>query len=185
MTATDTLSTIVLDDIAFTFRKQQELAERALAQLDDADFFRTLDAESNSVAILVKHIGGNLRSRWSSFLSTDGEKPDRDRDGEFIVPGETTHADVMATWNAGWSTLFETLSSLQPADLTATVSIRSEHMPAIAAMHRAVSHIGQHVGQIVLLAKHYRSSSWNTLSIPRGRSAEANLKTSSSSASHR
>ena len=184
MTVTDALSAIVLEDIAFTFRKQQELAERALAQVDDADFFRTLDAESNSVAILVKHIGGNLRSRWTDFLSADGEKPDRDRDGEFIVPGETARADVMATWNAGWSTLFDTLSSLQPADLTATVSIRSEKMPAIAAMHRAVSHIGQHVGQIVLLAKHYRSLDWNTLSIPRGRSADTNLKSSSSSASH-
>jgi hypothetical protein len=185
MTVTDTLSALVLEDIAFTFRKQQELAERALAQIDDADFFRTLDAESNSVAILVKHIGGNLRSRWSDFLSTDGEKPDRDRDAEFIVPGETSRGDVMATWNAGWSTLFDTLSSLQPADLTATVSIRSEQMLAIAAMHRAVSHIGQHVGQIVMLAKHYRSSGWKTLSIPRGRSAEANLKGSSSSASRR
>ena len=185
MTVTDTLSAIVLEDIAFTFRKQQELAERALAQIDDAAFFRTLDAESNSVAILVKHIGGNLRSRWTDFLATDGEKPDRDRDSEFVVPGETSRAEVMATWDAGWSTLFDALSSLQPADLTATVSIRSEHMPAIAAMHRAVSHIGQHVGQIVMLAKHYRSSSWNTLSIPRGGSAEANLKSSSSSASHR
>ena len=185
MTVTDALSTIVLEDIAFTFRKQRELAERALGQIDDADFFRTLDAESNSVAILVRHIGGNLRSRWTDFLSTDGEKPDRDRDGEFIVPGETSRAEVMATWNAGWSTLFDTLSSLQPADLTAMVSIRSEHMPAIAAMHRAVSHIGQHVGQIVLLAKHYRSSSWNTLSIPRGGSAEANRQSSSGSASHR
>ena len=185
MTVTDALSTIVLEDIAFTFRKQRELAERALAQIDDADFFRTLDAESNSVAILVRHIGGNLRSRWTDFLSTDGEKRDRDRDGEFTVPGETSRADVMATWNAGWSTLFDTLSSLQPADLTAMVSIRSEHMPAIAAMHRAVSHIGQHVGQIVLLAKHYRSSSWNTLSIPRGGSAEANRQSSSGSASHR
>jgi formylmethanofuran dehydrogenase subunit D len=91
----------------------------------------------------------------------------------------------MATWNAGWDALFETLASLRPDDLTATVHIRAEAMTAIAAMHRAVAHISQHVGQIVLLAKHYRSSSWNTLSIPRGRSAEANLKTSSSSASHR
>ena len=185
MTVTDTLSAIVLEDIAFTFRKQQELADRALVQIDDADFFRTLDAESNSVAILVKHIGGNLRSRWTDFLATDGEKPDRDRDSEFVVPGETSRADVMATWNAGWSTLFDTLSSLQPADLTATVSIRSEPMPAIAAMHRAISHIGQHVGQIVMLAKHYRSSTWNTLSIPRGGSAEANRKSSSSAASRR
>ena len=182
---TDALGAIVLEDVAFTFRKQQELAERALAQIDDDDFFRTLDAESNSVAILVKHIGGNLRSRWTDFLSTDGEKPDRDRDSEFVVPGKTSRADVMATWNTGWSTLFDTLSSLQPGDLTATVSIRAEHMPAIAAMHRAVSHIAQHVGQIVLLAKHYQSSNWQTLSIPRSRSADANPQSSSSSASSR
>ena len=158
-------------DILEAFRNYKKLAERAIEQINEDEYFRAIDEESNSVAVIVKHIGGNLRSRWTRFLSTDGEKPDRDRDGEFIVPGETTRADVMATWNAGWSTLFDALSSLQPADLTATVSIRSEHMPAIAAMHRAVSHIGQHVGQIVLLAKHYRSSNWNTLSIPRGRSA--------------
>jgi hypothetical protein len=166
------LGTIVLDDIVYTFRKQRELAERALAQVDDADFFRTIDAESNSVAVIVKHIGGNLRSRWTDFLNTDGEKPDRDRDGEFVVPGTTTRDDVMATWNAGWTALFDTLDALDGNDLSATVSIRSEPMTAIAAMHRAVSHIGQHVGQIVLLAKHYRSADWKTLSIPRGRSSE-------------
>ena len=96
------LGAIVLEDIVYTFRKQRELAERALAQVDDADFFRTIDAESNSVAVIVKHVGGNLRSRWTDFLKTDGEKPDRDRDGEFVVPGTTTRDDVMATWNAGW-----------------------------------------------------------------------------------
>lgn len=167
----DSLGAIVLDDVTLTFRKQKELAERAIAQTDDADFFRTIDAESNSIAIIVKHIGGNLRSRWTDFLTTDGEKPDRDRDGEFIVAGDT-RADVMATWDAGWAALFETLSSLRPSDLTATVRIRAESMTAIAAIHRAVAHIAQHVGQIVLLAKHYRTSDWKTLSIPRGHSAD-------------
>ena len=166
------LGAIVLEDIVYTFRKQRELAERALAQVDDADFFRTIDAESNSVAVIVKHVGGNLRSRWTNFLSTDGEKPDRDRDGEFVVPGTTTRDDVMTTWNTGWAALFDTLDTLDGDDLSATVSIRAESMTAIAAMHRAVSHIGQHVGQIVLLAKHYRSADWKTLSIPRGRSSE-------------
>ena len=166
------LGAIVLDDVAFTFRKQRELAERALAQVDDADFFRTIDVESNSIAVIVKHVGGNLRSRWTDFLTTDGEKPDRDRDGEFVVPGTTTRADVMATWDAGWAALFQSLVSLRPEDLTVTVSIRGESMAAIAAMHRAVAHVAQHVGQIVLLAKHYRSSDWNTLSIPRGRSSD-------------
>jgi len=166
------LGAIVLEDIVYTFRKQRELAERALAQVDDADFFRTIDAESNSVAVIVKHVGGNLRSRWTDFLSTDGEKPDRDRDGEFVVPGTTTRDGVMATWNIGWAVLFDTLAALDGDDLSATVSIRAESMTAIAAIHRAVSHIGQHVGQIVLLAKHYRSADWKTLSIPRGRSSE-------------
>jgi hypothetical protein len=166
------LGAIVLEDVVFTFRKQRELAERALAQVEDADFFRTIDAESNSVGVIVKHIGGNLRSRWTDFLSTDGEKPDRDRDSEFVVPGTTTRDDVMATWNAGWAALFDTLATLDGDDLSATVSIRAESMTAIAAMHRSVAHIAQHVGQIVLLAKHYRSSEWKTLSITRGRSSE-------------
>jgi hypothetical protein len=166
----DALGSIVLEDIALTFQKMKELAERALAQIDDDDFFRTLDAESNSIAVIVKHVGGNLRSRWTDFLSTDGEKPDRDRDGEFVVRGETSRADVMATWNAGWAALFSTLGSLNAQDLTATISIRAESMTAIAAMNRAIAHIASHVGQIVLLAKHYRSSEWKTLSIPRGRS---------------
>ena len=168
----DSLATAVLNDVVFTFQKQKELAERAMTQIDDADFFRTLDAESNSIAVIAKHVGGNLRSRWTDFLTTDGEKPDRDRDSEFVVPGTTTRADVMATWDAGWSALFATLSSLSPSSLTATVAIRAESMTAIEAMHRAIAHIAQHVGQIVLLAKHYRSSDWKTLSIPRGRSAD-------------
>jgi hypothetical protein len=166
----DTLGAIALEDIVVTFQKIKAQTEGALAQVDDADFFRTIDAESNSIAVIVKHVGGNLRSRWTDFLSTDGEKPTRDRDGEFVVAGETTRADVMATWSAGWATLFSTLAALSPSDLTTTVSIRAESMPAIAAMNRAVAHISSHAGQIVLLAKHYRSSDWKTLSIPRGRS---------------
>src|SRR5690349_24028189 len=122
----DSLATTVLNDVVLVFQKQKELAERAMAQIDDADFFRTLDAESNSIAVIAKHVGGNLRSRWTDFLTTDGEKPDRDRDSEFVVPGTTTRADVMATWDAGWSTLFATLSSLSPDSLIATVSIRAE-----------------------------------------------------------
>lgn len=166
----DALGAIVLEDVILTFQKMKDQGERALAQIDDADFFWTIDAESNSIAVIVKHVGGNLRSRWTDFLSTDGEKPDRDRDGEFIVPGETNRADVMATWNSGWSALFATLRSLAPEDLGKTVSIRAESMPAVAAINRATAHIASHVGQVVLLAKHYRSSDWKTLSIPRGHS---------------
>jgi hypothetical protein len=166
------LGRIVLDDTLLTFRKARELAERALAQVDDEDFFRTIDAESNSIAILVKHVGGNLVSRWTDFLTADGEKPTRDRDGEFIVASGTERSRIMDLWNNGWDTLSRTLSELQPNDLTTTVTIRGEGMPAVAAMHRAVAHISQHVGQIVMLAKHYRSSDWKTLSIPRGKSSD-------------
>ena len=170
----DTLGTTVLEDTLLTFRRQKDLAERAFAQIDDDDFFRTIDAESNSIAILAKHVGGNLRSRWTDFLTTDGEKPDRDRDREFVVAGSSPHTAIMKTWDDGWAALFDTLSTLRADDLTATVQIRGESMSAVAAMHRGLAHISQHVGQIVLLAKHFRSTEWTSLSIPRNRSAAFN-----------
>ena len=168
----DLLGTTVLDDTLLTFRRQKELAERALAQIDDDDFVRTIDAESNSIAVLVKHIGGNLKSRWTDFLTSDGEKSTRDRDGEFIVTEDTSRAAVMAVWDTGWEALFDAFSKLRPGDLVALVVIRGETMTAVAAMHRALAHIAHHVGQIVMLAKHYRSADWKTLSIPRGRSRD-------------
>jgi len=169
-TSTDTLGAVVLADTLLTFQRQRELAERALAQVSDDDFFRTIDAEANSVAILVKHIGGNLVSRWTDFLTTDGEKPTRNRDGEFVVTANAQRAAIMSLWNDGWLALISTFGQLRADDLTATVSIRGEAMTALAAMHRALAHISQHVGQIVLLAKHYRSADWKSLSIPRGQS---------------
>lgn len=172
-TTNDSLGTVVLADTLLTFQRQKELAERALAQVTDEDFFRTIDAESNSIAILVKHVGGNLRSRWTDFLASDGEKPTRNRDGEFVVDdgGNTSgRAAIMSLWSDGWSALSTTLTQLRADDLLATVMIRGEAMTALAAMHRGVAHISQHVGQIVLLAKHYRSADWRTLSIPRGQS---------------
>ena len=153
---TSTLAALFIDDTTLTFRRQKELAERAFAQVDDDDFFRTIDAESNSIAIITKHIGGNLRSRFTDFLKTDGEKPDRDRDGEFEVVAGTNR----------------TLGTLRPTDLATTVHIRGEAVPALAALHRALAHIAQHVGQIVMLAKHLRSAEWKTLSIPRGQSGD-------------
>jgi len=165
-----TLGTAVLEDTLLTFQRAKELAERALAQVSDDDFFRTIDAESNSIAILVKHIGGNLESRWTDFLTTDGEKPTRNRDGEFIVGANAQRAAIMSLWDAGWLALTSTFAQLRPADLTASVLIRGETMTALAAMHRGMTHISLHVGQIVLLAKHYRSADWKTLSIPRGQS---------------
>ena len=172
-TTNDSLGAVVLADTLLTFQRQKELAERALAQVTDEDFFRTIDAESNSIAILVKHVGGNLLSRWTDFLASDGEKPTRNRDGEFVVEdgGSTSgRAAIMSLWSDGWSALSTTLTRLRADDLLATVTIRGEAMTALAAMHRAVAHISQHVGQIVLLAKHYRSADWKTLSIPRGQS---------------
>jgi len=164
------LGAVVLEDTLLTFRRQKELAERALAQVSDENFFRTIDAESNSIAIIVKHVGGNLVSRWTDFLSSDGEKPTRNRDGEFIVGSNVERAAIMSLWNDGWSTLTNTFGKLRPEDLLATITIRGETMTALAAMHRGVAHISQHVGQIVMLAKHYRTADWKTLSIPRGQS---------------
>jgi uncharacterized protein DUF1572 len=169
-TGTDSLGAAVLADTLLTFQRQRELAERALAQVSDDDFFRTIDAEANSLAILVKHVGGNLVSRWTDFLTTDGEKPTRNRDGEFTVDANAQRAAIMSLWNDGWLALGSTFAHLRPDDLTATVSIRGEAMTALAAMHRGLAHVSQHVGQIVLLAKHYRSTDWKTLSIPRGQS---------------
>jgi hypothetical protein len=166
----NSVAAIVLDDTALTFRRQKELAERALAQVDDAEFFRAIDAESNSIAVIVKHVGGNLRSRWTDFLTSDGEKPDRDRDGEFVVVPGTTRASIMVEWETGWRVLFDAFTSLAPDDLMATVHIRAEPLTTLAAMHRSLAHVAQHVGQIVLLAKHLKSENWKTLSIPRGRS---------------
>ena len=169
-TSIDALGAAVLEDTLLTFQRARELGERALAQVSDDDFFRTIDAEANSIAILVKHVGGNLVSRWTDFLTTDGEKPTRNRDGEFIVGTNAERAAIMSLWDAGWLALASTFAQLRPADLTATVSIRGEAMTALAAMHRGMAHISLHVGQIVLLAKHYRSAHWKTLSIPRGQS---------------
>lgn len=150
-------------------RALEEMGERALAQVDDEAFFRTLDPESNSLALIVKHVGGNLRSRWTEFLTSDGEKPERDRDGEFEIRPGDTRASLMRLWETGWSRCLKTLESLPPTELRAVVSIRGESMTAEAAILRSFGHTAQHVGQIVFLAKHL-ARSWSTLSIPRGQS---------------
>jgi hypothetical protein len=168
----ETLARHLLADSEASFRKQKELAERALAQVDDDAFFRALDAESNSLAVLVQHVAGNLRSRFRDFLTTDGEKPDRHRDGEFELAAGALRAELMARWEAGWAILFETLASLAPADLLHTVTIRGEPHTVVQALDRALAHYAQHAGQIVLLAKHWAGPAWKTLSIPRGRSRE-------------
>ena len=164
-----TIENAYLDDMRSQFGSVKALAERALAQVPDDQLFVTLDPESNSLAVLVKHMAGNLRSRFTDFLTTNGEKPDRNRDGEFEMAAAPTRAEIMAHWERGWTCLFETLDALQPDELLRPVAIRSETMPVIQALHRALTHQAHHAGQIVFLAKHLRSAEWKTLSIPRRR----------------
>ncbi|HQU82359.1 MAG TPA: DUF1572 family protein [Pyrinomonadaceae bacterium] len=156
-----------------TFRSYKKLAERAFEQISDDEFFVLLDAGSNSLAMIAKHIGGNLRSRFSDFLTSDGEKNDRDRDSEFVAENDT-RASIMQVWETGWQTLFETLESLTVEDLSKTVKIRTEDFTVTKAFTRSLSHISSHVGQITFLAKHLRSTEWKTLSVPRGKTNEFN-----------
>jgi hypothetical protein len=164
----DASSIIFLTSARDRVAQYKQLAEAALAQVDEDDFFQRLGPESEPLAILVKHVGGNLRSRWRDFLTTDGEKPDRQRDTEFeLAPGETREV-LMQRWETGWRHCLETLDSLSPADVTGTVTIRGEPLSVIDATHRSLAHTAYHVGQIVLLAKHLAGPRWRTLSIPRG-----------------
>jgi hypothetical protein len=151
------------------FESLKVLGEQALARLDDADVAKSLDPESNSVAVLVQHIAGNMRSRWTDFLTTDGEKPDRNRDGEFESGPEASKAQLMQRWEAGWRVLFATLDALKREDLTRTVVIRGESLSVVDAINRQLAHYGQHVGQIVFLAKHFKWETWQSLSMPRRR----------------
>ncbi|HWM93434.1 MAG TPA: DUF1572 family protein [Thermoanaerobaculia bacterium] len=162
---------LFLQDIRIQARKLKELADKALAQVRDEDLSVTLDPESNSLAMIVQHLAGNLRSRWTDFLTSDGEKPDRNRDSEFEERGKT-RADLLASWEEGWARLFETLDSLAVEDLGKTVLIRSEPHTAVQAVNRGVAHAAYHVGQIVLLSKHFASGDWRTLSIPKGKSRD-------------
>jgi hypothetical protein len=161
-----------LEEARRQLRGHKRMGEAAMAQLRDQDFFVTLDPESNSVAILVKHLAGNMRSRFTDFLSSDGEKPDRFRDREFEVTSATTRADVMKWWEEGWACVLAAIESLKPEDVMRTVTIRGEPHTVLQAINRQIAHYAQHIGQIVFLAKHLRSSEWKTLSIPRGKSEE-------------
>jgi hypothetical protein len=164
------LGTTYLRDLAERLVSLRRTAERAAAQVDDRAFFAAPDAETNSIAINLKHVGGNLRSRFTDFLTTDGEKPDRDRDGEFVIaPGET-RAEIEAAWARGWTVLEDALASLTPDDLLRTIHVRGEAQTVISALNRHIAHIAGHTGQVTLLAKHYAGDAWQTLSIPRGQS---------------
>lgn len=158
-----------LDDTLLQLRKLKDQAEKAIAQIDDQQFFAVIDPDANSIAIVMKHMAGNMRSRWTDFLTSDGEKPDRNRDGEFIVGGES-RAQVVASWEEGWKRLMGALSALKPEDMAKTVRIRGEAHTVIEAINRQLTHYAAHVGQIVLLAKHFAGSQWKTLSIPKGKS---------------
>ena len=162
-----------LDETIAAFRSYKKMAERAVEQVSDEEFFRLIDAESNSIALIVKHLGGNLRSRWTDFLTTDGEKPDRNRNAEFAETGDT-RTDLMQSWETGWQILFASLESLATEDLEKNVQIRGEDFTALRAIIRSLSHTAYHVGQITLLAKHFRGAEWETLSVPKNKSAEFN-----------
>ena len=172
------LSTSYLQDSIGLFHYYKKLGERAMAQCPDDCLFVALDAESNSIAIIVKHIAGNMRSRWRDFLTTDGEKPDRNRDAEFETP-PATRAELIEMWERGWKYVFDALEPFTEADLTRTVTIRTEPHSVMQAINRQVAHYAHHVGQILFLAKHLtftKTGKWESLSVPRGKSAAMNAK---------
>ena len=162
------------EDAVKALRAYKKLAEKAIAQLKDEEFFVTLDEEANSVAVVMKHIAGNAISRWTDFLTSDGEKPDRNRDMEFVIGAQTTKDDVLAYWERGWKCVFDAIEPLTPEDFKKTVLIRGEVHTIVQAINRQLMHYAYHIGQIVFLAKHFRSAEWTSLSIPRNRSADFN-----------
>ena len=177
-------TTSYTEDTVELLRSYKKLAERAMEQVSDGDLFATLDGETNSIAIVVKHMAGNMRSRWTDFLTADGEKPDRDRDSEFVDPPATREA-LRKVWEDGWAVVFGAIEPLTDADLGRTVTIRGEDHSVMQAINRQLGHYALHVGQIVLLAKHFAGSRWNSLSIPRGRSAEFGRRVASGEISQR
>jgi uncharacterized damage-inducible protein DinB len=162
--------TDILADLRHEFERHKRLADRAIAQLDDREFFDRPGPLVNPVALIVKHLAGNLSSRWTDFLTTDGEKATRDRDREFVLGEQDTRANLCAAWEQGWRTLFETLASLQETDLTKSVSIRGESHTAQQALLRGMTHVAYHTGQMLYLVRLLRPESpW--LSIPPGQSS--------------
>jgi len=177
-------TTSYLEDSLELFRYYKKLADRAMEQVSEQDLFALLDDEANSIAIIVKHLAGNMRSRWTDLLTTDGEKPNRNRDSEFVDP-PTTRAELMALWENGWTCLFGALEPLTDADMGRTIRIRGEAHSVMQAINRQVAHYAYHVGQIVLLARHYAGERWESLTVPKNRSAEFNRKVAAGEASQR
>jgi hypothetical protein len=177
-------TTDYLQDSLSLFRQYKKLGEGAMAQVSDKQLPAVLDPEMNSIAQIVKHMAGNMRSRWTDFLTSDGEKPDRNRDSEFEEPPATREA-VMKMWEAGWSCVFTALEPLDDADLDRTVTIRGETHSVMQAINRQIVHYAYHVGQIVFLAKHWQHAGWKSLSVPRGQSAQFNQRLAAGEASQR
>lgn len=177
-------TTSYLADSISLLRYYKGLADRAMAQLSDRELLQALGPEENSIAIIVKHLAGNLRSRWTDFLTTDGEKADRNRDSEFEAP-PASRAELLAMWEHGWRCLLGTLETLTEADLTREIRIRTEPHSVMQAINRALGHIAHHAGEIVFLARHWKGGEWQTLSVPRGQSAEFSARVASGQASQR
>ena len=163
---------LYLRDVLLQLRKYKEMADKAIAQTNDEHFFATLDDENNSIALNLKHCAGNMRSRWTNFLTSDGEKPDRHRDSEFVIEDGETRERITALWENGWAVTFAAIEPLTADDLVRVVTIRGEPHMVMEAINRQLTHYSYHVGQIVLLAKHYAGDAWQSLSIPRGRSSD-------------
>jgi hypothetical protein len=177
-------TTSYLEDSLTLLRYYKKLAENAIAQTADEELTRVLDGEMNSIAQIVKHIAGNMRSRWRDFLTSDGEKPDRNRDSEFVDP-PATRAALLEMWDAGWSLMFSALEPLTDADLDRTITIRGEAHSVMQAINRQLAHYTYHIGQIVVIAKYFRGEQWKSLSVPKNKSAEFNRAVTSGEKSQR
>jgi hypothetical protein len=177
-------TTSYLTDSLTLFRYYKKLAEAAMAQATDEQLYLTLDPEANSIALVVKHMAGNMRSRWTGFLTTDGEKPDRHRDTEFVDPPPMREA-LMQLWETGWNGIFKALEPLTDADIGRTVTIRGEPHSVMQAINRQMAHYAYHCGQIVLLAKHFQHDRWKSLTVPKNKSMEFNRRVAAGEASQR
>ncbi|MEO8663967.1 MAG: DUF1572 family protein [Ignavibacteria bacterium] len=165
-----------LENAITEFRKLKQLGDKSFHQIKDEDFFRSPDEESNSIAIIVRHMSGNMISRWTDFLTTDGEKENRNRDEEFEKLFYTDKDDIQSRWERGWKCLFDSLNSLSEKDLMSEIRIRDQPMSVIEAINRQLTHYGYHLGQIVYIAKHLEGDNWKSLSVPKGGSKEFNEK---------
>jgi len=167
------IGNLYLSDAQQSFREYKRLAEGAFSQITAEEWFTSVDEEANSIAAIVKHMAGNMRSRFTDFLTSDGEKPGRDRDQEFVIDSSTTPVELKQWWESGWDCVFRAAESLTPADLNSTIYIRGKAQTVLRAINRQLLHYSYHTGQIVFLAKHFRGNEWKSLTVPKGQSALA------------